>query len=140
MVDRFVHKQYTPEQVTELVKLYEKKVSSAKPSTFRIDWTRMLDALYTIRELRLDLQGERNVNGYLNRQNIDVAKEIGDLRIDLNAAREALTELLRVLDASPYGEHGLHHHTCPAPDHGKCTCGAQAAVDAARVSIETEKN
>lgn len=49
--------------------------------------------------------------------------------------RQALDDLIRVIDASTYGEDVIHHHTCPAPDHGKCTCGTYEAIDAARKLI-----
>jgi hypothetical protein len=55
---------------------------------------------------------------------------------DNKCLRQALFDLITVIDASTYGEEGIHHHTCPAPDHGKCTCGAYAAVDVARATLE----
>jgi hypothetical protein len=51
-----------------------------------------------IKQLRMDLQGEHNVNAYLNRQNIDVAKEIGELRDDnrrMAISNEAMDIALR---------------------------------------------
>jgi hypothetical protein len=100
MKDSFAPVIFTPAQVTELIKLYDKKVKTSKPSTFRADWTRILDALYTIERIR-----------------------------------EVLDDLLVIIDASPYGEDGLHSHVCPGPSYGKCTCGAHAAVDAARICV-----
>jgi hypothetical protein len=41
-----------------------------------------------VRDLRLKLQGYKNFNDYLNRQNIEVAKEIGQLRAELQQARD----------------------------------------------------
>jgi hypothetical protein len=57
-------------------------------------------------------------------------------RAEVEQLREALDDLVDVIDRSTYGEEGIHHHTCPAPDHGKCTCSADAAMDNARAALE----
>ena len=59
----------------------------------------------------------------------------GEQDIVIARLKEAIGELLRVIDASTYGETSLHHHTCPFPDYGKCSCGANQAVDDARAML-----
>lgn len=54
-------------------------------------------------------------------------------------ALEAMDELLHVIDQNAYGADGLHHHTCPAPEYGKCDCGAYQAVDEARAILKEGK-
>jgi hypothetical protein len=40
------------------------------------------EAVKEIKELRMELKGADNFNDYLNKQNIDIAKEIGELRAE----------------------------------------------------------
>ena len=61
--------------------------------------------------------------------------KVGEQDIVLARLKEAIGELLRVIDASTYGETSLHHHTCAFPDYGRCGCGANQAVDDARSAI-----
>ena len=58
--------------------------------------------------------------------------EVDSLRAELAEARAIILDLVKTIDASTYGEDSLHHHTCPAPNHGACACGAHDAMDAAR--------
>lgn len=57
---------------------------------------------------------------------------VAKLEGELKEARAIILDLVKTIDASVYGEDNLHHHTCPAPDHGGCTCGAYEAMNAAR--------
>lgn len=47
-----------------------------------------------VARLTLDLKGSENVNAYLNKQNIDIAKEIGELRAEVARLQAELTHAL----------------------------------------------
>jgi hypothetical protein len=66
---------------------------------------------------------------------LDIMSEmVSQRQAELDAARAIILDLVKTIDASISGEDSLHHHTCPAPDHdhGRCTCGAYEAMNAAR--------
>jgi hypothetical protein len=54
---------------------------------------------------------------------------------DAERLAEALDYLVQVVDASMYGQTGLHTWSCPYPDYSRCTCDANAAMDMARDAL-----
>lgn len=68
----------------------------------------------------------------INRLNGAIVDLNDEHNADLTDMRAGLVDLVKIVDASVYGEDGIHHHTCPAPDHGKCTCGCYEVMNKAR--------
>lgn len=82
--------------------------------------------------LRLERDRQEWLANDYQKQVALLTQKADDLFAERAARRDVLENLLRAIDAGLYGEIGLHHHTCPYPDNGKCTCGANQAVDEAR--------